>query len=107
MIIGSSVIDYGILCSCYPSISKIKRYSNSLIPQEFRGIKQIEDNQLYYVTLSLRKMPTITDYKLLKKVIAELMDGVLIIGYSNEVIELSNIWQYVDYDIVTRYLERG
>ena len=105
MFIGSKDLDLDFLRKNFYNIEKLKNYSNSLIPEEFRHLDQIQDNQLYYIVLNLRKIG-ITDYRKLKSVTRELLSGIKIMGYVNSVIEVTSLYSIVNIDRVNLLLER-
>lgn len=105
MFVGSSNIDREYLKKIYRNPDRIREYSNSLIPQEFRHLEILRDNQLYFVCMTLRKIG-ITDYKTLQNTIRELLKGVRITGYTDEVTDITFLYNIVNMNKVKLYLER-
>lgn len=105
MIIGSTNVDKSFLMRNFKYTDKIIEYSNSLIPDEFRHIKELRDNQLYYICMTLRKLG-LSDYRALHNSIHTLLKGVRITGYVDDVLEVSLLYNLVNRDKVNLYLER-
>jgi hypothetical protein len=105
MFIGSYKIDIDYLKRIYRKPELVKEYSNSLIPKEFVHIKELRDNQLYYICMSLRKIG-ILDYKELNESINIILKGLRITGYADELIEVSVIYNLINKDKLDVYLER-
>lgn len=105
MFVGSSNIDSEYLRKIYRDPLKIIEYSNSLIPKEFKHVKELQDNQLYLICMSLRKLG-IRDFKDLQLTTKELLKGLRITGYVDDVVDISFIYNIVNMDKVKLYLER-
>ena len=105
MLIGKIDLDKNILRKYLRDPEKIKEYSNSVIPKEFNHLKELQDNQLYYTAMFLRKMG-LSDYKTIQDTINALLSGVRITGYVDELIEVDSLYMFVDMDRVNLYLER-
>lgn len=105
MFVGSSNIDTIHLRKIFKDIKLVKEYSNSLIPKEFKHIQELQDNQLYLICMTLRKIGLL-DYKEVSSVIGTLMKDIKVTGYVDEVIDVSFIYNIVNMDKVKLYLER-
>ena len=105
MIVGSTKIDYEFLRRNYKNVENIKRYIVGCIPERFRHVRQIYDNQTYYVCMCLRKVG-ITDYKELHATLHSLLSGVKITGYVDFVVECEFLLQLSNKDKLNLYLER-
>lgn len=105
MFVGSSKLDNTYLRKIFREPDVIREYSKSLIPKEFSHIRELQDNQLYYICMTLRKIG-ITDYKALHQTIKELLTGVRVTGYVDDIIDISYTYNIVNQDKVNLYLER-
>lgn len=105
MFIGNSNLDHSFLRRNFKNPDKIREYSKSLIPKEFSHIKELQDNQLYYVILSMRKIG-IKDYKALRESISKLLKGVRVTGYVDDIIDISYLYNITNKNKVDLYLER-
>ncbi len=105
MFVGKSSIDLEYIKRNYNNPEKIIEYSNSLIPKEFSHLKELNDNQLYYICMILRKSG-LRDFKGVNSTINTLLKGVKIVGYVDEVIEISVIYDFVNMKKLNIYLER-
>lgn len=105
MLVGKDVLDSHFLLANYKNVDKLREYSYSLIPEEFAHVKELQDNQLYLLCVNLRKLG-IQDYKAVRKTIHELLKGVLVTGYADNVQPISTVYSFVDMDRVNLFLER-
>lgn len=105
MLVGCTSLSNEKLLKIYRNPEALRHYSNSLIPEEFRHVKELQDNQLYFVCMTLRKLG-IKDYKELQKTIHELLKGLRVTGYVNDVVEVSFLYNIVNKSKVELYLER-
>lgn len=105
MFVGSSKLDSNYLKKIFREPDRIREYSDSLIPKEFSHIKELKDNQLYYICMSMRKLG-ITDYRTLNSTIHELLKGLRVTGYVNSIIDVEFIYNIVNLDKVNLFLER-
>lgn len=105
MIIGNAAVDKRTLYSIWDDPDKVREYSLSLIPEQFRGNLKIAQNQLYYVALHIRKLG-LKDFKKMRKVLDELLSSSPITGSATYVVEVKSLYDYVDADKLNLYLER-
>lgn len=105
MFVGSAYLDNTYLKKIFKEPEAIRKYSDSLIPKEFSHIKELQDNQLYYICMTLRKIG-INDYKALNLTLRELLKGIRVTGYVDDIVEISFIYSIVNQDKVNLYLER-
>lgn len=105
MFVGSTNIDKDKLRRIFKDPSLVKAYSDSLIPEEFRHIRELQDNQLYIVAMTIRRIG-LNDYKAMEKSINQLLKGVRITGFTQSLVEISFVYNLVNNDKVNLYLER-
>lgn len=105
MIVGKTSLDKVLLKKIYREPDKVGEYSNSLIPKEFRHLKEIQDNQIYLVCMTLRKIG-ITDYKVVHSTVNVLLRGVRITGYVDELVEVEELYSIVNIERTKLFLER-
>lgn len=105
MFVGSSKLDNTYLKKIYKEPESIREYSKSLIPKEFSHIKELQDNQLYLICMTIRKLG-LPDYREVQSTIRELLKGLRVTGYVDDVIDISFIYNIVNMDKVNIYLER-
>ena len=105
MFVGSSKLDYNYLRRIFKEPELVRQYSASLIPKEFSHIKELQDNQLYFICMSLRKLG-LADYKAVHMTIRDLLRGVRVTGYVDDIVDISFIYNLVNLDKVNLYLER-
>lgn len=105
MFIGSSKLDVAHLRRIFREPDRIREYSNSLIPKEFAHVRELRDNQLYFICMTLRKLG-LNDYREVNNTIHDLLKGVRITGYVDDVVDISFIYNIVNIDKVNLYIER-
>lgn len=106
MIIGSANLDHKFLLQNYGEADKIRAYAYSLVPEEFQHCTAIKHNQLYFIVMSIRKIESIKDFKLMNKTITELLSTIRVTGYMDEIIEVSSIYNLINMNKVNLYIER-
>lgn len=105
MFVGTTNLDTEFLRTNYKNPTKIRKYSNSLIPEEFSENSKLKDNQLYFVCLTMRKLG-ITDYDGLRETIRVLFKGLRVTGYVDSVLEISSVYSYINREKLERYIRR-
>lgn len=105
MFVGSSKLDTMYLRKNFKFPDLLREYSSSLIPKEFSHVRELQDNQLYLVCMTLRKLG-LMDFKELHSTIRELLKGVRVTGYVDDIVDISFTYNIVNKDKVKLYLER-
>lgn len=103
MIVGKKDIVINELIKHTKSIEDLIEYSNSLIPKEFLHLKSIQDNQLYYLLLLLKKS-NITYEK--KKELSELFVNISPIGYTDTIVPLDILINRVSLSKIRKYYRK-
>jgi len=102
LLVGNSKVTVlDIERNCWDVDSFIK-YSDSLIPEEFRSVQAIVDNQRYLNCLLLRKSKKLS-FEQKNKILNEIMKNISIVGYCNEVEDISAVYSLVNEKLVSKY----
>jgi hypothetical protein len=105
MFVGTSKLDLAYLRKIFKEPDRIREYSNSLIPPEFSHVRELRDNQLYLICMTIRKLG-LNDYREVHSTIHDLLKGVRVTGYVDDIVDISFIYNIVNMDKVNLYLER-
>lgn len=105
MLVGSTSYDIDFLRSNYKDPIRIKKYSDSLVPEELRHNEQLKMNQLYFICLTMRRIG-ILDYENLYKTIESLFYGLRVSGIGNSFHSVKELNDFIDKDRILLYLER-
>lgn len=105
MFVGNSKPDISLLRRIFKEPDRIREYSDSLIPKEFMHIRELRDNQLYLICMTIRKLG-LNDYREVNNTIHDLLKGVRITGYVDDIVDISFMYNIVNMDKVKLYIER-
>ena len=101
MLIGTSKISHG-LESHISSYEDFMEFARSLVPQEFRHNLALINNQAYFNAMTLRKSANVPwDKK--KDIIEVVMRNITVSGYTDVIIDIESIYDYVDSNRVERF----
>ncbi len=106
MIIGNAsltVEDVEMHASSYEELTK---YSDSQIPEEWRHLQVIVDNQRYICAMLLRKSTKI-EWKEKRELIDRILSEVKIVGYTDVLYDAKTIWSLISRERVLEYYERS
>lgn len=95
MIIATTDIDYGYIKSNVTEPDKVLKYVNGLIPAWAAHVRNIQDNQRYYVAIHVRNILTIP-YKIRKTLTDRLIGGISLYGMINNFVTLDDILNECD-----------
>lgn len=94
MIVGTSKLKEEDLVKYAKTVETFHEYCIQLIPEEFRHIQPIVNNQIYLCCLCLRKCDAVP-WNVKKDILQETLKDVRIVGYTNELIDFVDILVYV------------
>lgn len=95
MIIGSSSVNNAELIKCSKSYDDFLAYCKKLVPQEFRHVDVIINNQCYFCALKLRSCKEVS-WEVKKPLCNEVLRKHQICGGLNEIIEVGNLLTIVN-----------
>lgn len=102
MIVGNGSITIADVESHSASADVLIEYSDSLIPEEYKHIKEIRDNQRYLCCLLLRQSSTVPwDRK--KEILDRVLYDTRITGFTDSVVEARSVWDFVDRSRLEMY----
>lgn len=101
MMIGTSNLSYG-LEEHINSFEDFMEFAKSLVPQEFRHNDVLVNNQAYFNAMTLRKLNSVS-WEAKKELIETVMKNITVSGYTDVVIEIEAIYDYVDMNRVNKY----
>lgn len=104
MVVGND-IDRVSLVRASSSLERLEAYCVSLVPKCLRHIDALINNQKYFVALELRNIKTI-EFKKRNKLANELIKDIYVSGTFDEVIFVSELFQYANMDTVFQYIFR-
>lgn len=106
MLVGNSKVSVADVEKHCQSTGTFLDFADSLVPEEFKHVQAIIDNQRYLCCLLLRRS---TKYPYDKKaeIIENVMSNVSIVGYVNDIEDVSSIYSLVDYKRLEEYRRRG
>lgn len=105
MIVGKISVEEEDLVQHVNTSQEFMDFCASLVPQEFRHVQGIIENQEYYCCLLLRQVQQLSWPKK-REIINSVMSKVRIVGYVDSVIEVSNLWDDVDVRRIQAFKER-
>ena len=106
MLVGKIDIDEKKLAVSSRSVETFLEFSDSLVPKAFNGCKAIIDNQRYLCCVKLRKIESVS-WSVKKPLLDEVMSGLSIIGYMDELVEVEKLCSIVNMYKVHEYIERS
>lgn len=106
MIIGMADIPEAEITKHVQSVEGFCAYCEQLVPEEYRHVQAIVDNQKYYCCLVVRRIAGISWSKK-RELIGTVMCGVRVIGYVDSVIEVSMLNDMVNRERLQAFKERG
>lgn len=106
MIIGVADIPESEITKHIQSVEEFCVYCEQLVPEEYRHIKAIVDNQKYYCCLILRQITGISWPKK-RGLINVVMSSVQIVGYVDSVVEVSVLNDMVNRERLRAFKEGG
>ena len=101
MLIGTSKISHG-LEEHISSFEDFMEYARSLVPQEFRHNEALINNQAYFNAMTLRKLNSVS-WDLKKDLIEIVMRNITVSGYTDVVIDIEAIYDYVNKSRVDKF----
>ena len=105
MIVGVSNVDLIELDRAAKDVETFKSYCDSLVPEEFRHVREIMSNQRYLCLMLLRRSKNVSwDKK--KEIIEPLMQGLHVVGYSDGLIDLNSMMNLVDRRRLRKFYEK-
>lgn len=105
MLLGKALIDENVLKRHVSSLAEFYNYCDSLIPEDFRHVSQLRDNQRYLCTLLLRKSEKIP-WEVKKDIITAVMSSTRVTGLTDSCIEVSQLYEYISKDKMEGYKRR-
>lgn len=102
MIIGSMQVEVQELRKYLSSVPVFREYAKSLVPEEYRHIKEIVDNQVYYNLLVLRKTESI-HWQVKKELIIEIANSVKLTGLIDKVFDIAALEHCVNEERVRKF----
>ena len=105
MIVGNSSLSVEDVVNHSGSYEELVQFSDSQIPDEWKHIQAIVDNQRYVCALLLRRSSVKWEHK--KGIIDRIMSEVTILGYPNVLYDTKAIWGEISRDGVKKYYERS
>jgi len=88
------------------TVPHFREYCEELVPEEYRHVQAIVENQQYYCCLLLRRVDSIP-WSRKREIINGVMSGIRIVGYTDSLIEAASLAQYVDMDRLRGLKEEG
>ena len=105
MIVGRSDVSILEVERHSKDVKTFIQFADSLIPQEFRNVLAIQQNQRYLCCLILRKSKSISwDKK--EALITEVLAQVRITGFVDNIISAEDIWTFVDKEKLNKHIRR-
>lgn len=102
MIVWDKTVELADLEKHCSSADAFLQFCDSIVPEGYRHIVQLLNNQRYYCALLLRKSERVNwDKK--KAIIKAVMDDICVIGYSDVVMAVDEIFTYVDFERLKIY----
>ena len=101
MLIGTSKVSHG-LEEHISSVEDFMDYARGLVPQEFRHNEALIHNQAYFNAMSLRKSQNVP-WEVKKELIEIVMKNITVSGYTDVVIDIEAIYDYVDKNRVDKF----
>lgn len=95
MIVGTSKIDTIELAKHTKSCDDFKEYCISLVPEQFRHLQVVVNNQIYICCLYLRRCNNV-DWSRKKEIIKSVLEEVHVVGCTNELIDIGDIIMYLE-----------
>lgn len=105
MIVGNSNLSIEDVTNHSNSYEELIEFSDLQIPEEWRHVQAIIDNQRYVCALLLRKSSLKWDKK--KPIIDRIMSEVSVVGYSDTLYDAKTIWSEISREGVRNYYERS
>lgn len=105
MLLGKAIIEEAELGRHIASKEEFYLWCDNMIPEEFRHVKEIRDNQRYLCTLILRKSDKVAwDKK--KDLIISILTETRVTGLTDSCIEVSQLSDYIGRPLMEKYLRR-
>ena len=105
MLVGQSNVSIAELEKNARDLDAFKKYCDSLVPEDFRHVSSIVNNQRYICAMMLRNSSHVT-WKQKKDIVDEIMRGIRIVGYTDQVIDLSVLLNRVDVKRLEMYFQK-
>lgn len=106
MIIGTMAIDTEALVKNSKTAEQFNKFCESLVPEEFRHIHAITDNQKYICCMIYRRLKNVAWPKK-RELLNEVLRGLHIIGFADMIIEASSLMGMVDQKRIEKFKEIG
>lgn len=106
VIVGTIHVDEKLLVKSADTVSHFCEYCEGLVPEEYRHVRAIVENQQYYCCLLLRRVDSLS-WSRKREIIDGVMKGIKIVGYTDSLIEAAGLAQYVDVDRLRGLKEEG
>lgn len=90
MIIGTTQVSLLELQKHIDSARNFMLYAEALVPERYRHVKEIVDNQVYYNLLIIRKAESI-QWKIKKDLIDEVMGKIFIKGFMDVIFDVATL----------------
>lgn len=94
MIVGTSKISTKDLIKYATSVESFKEYCVSLIPEEYRHLQVIVNNQVYICCLCLRKCEAVS-WDVKKQILDKCLQDIRIVGCTNALIDFTDVLMYI------------
>lgn len=105
MLLGKAVIEGAELKAHISSLEDFYGYCDSLVPEEFRHLKQIRDNQRYLCAMVLRKS-NLVPWDKKKDLLVSIMSETRVIGLTDVCIDISQLYEYISRKRMEKYKRR-
>lgn len=94
MIVGTTKVEVSDLVKHTKSVDDFRNYCIHLVPDKYRHLQAVVNNQIYICCLCLRKCDAVAwDTK--KEILRKCMQDIRIVGCTNELIDFDDILMYV------------
>ncbi len=105
MIIGTIHVNEQSLVRSADTVERFCEYCKQLVPEEYRHVQAIVENQQYYCCLLLRRLESIS-WSRKREIINGVMRSIRIVGYTDSLVEATSLAQYVNVDRLRGMKER-
>lgn len=103
MIIGKINVDTKSLLINAKTPEMFKQFCKNLVPADFQHVEAIVQNQMYYCCLLYRQQDSVK-WETKENLINAVLQDVRVVGFTNEVTEIQQVYAYIDRDRLNKYL---
>lgn len=106
MIVGTTSINIEALIKNSGTVTQFENFCESLVPEEFRHIRTIIDNQKYLCCMIYRKLENVT-WSRKKELLNEVLRGLRIVGLTDMLVEASSLIGMINRERIEKFKELG